>query len=278
VVALFGLLNSALPSSSLACARSLIVGISNAESTFAVLGGPLLPTSSPVQACRNLSKRMDFSTEQVIRRHCRNDRRMSLSDPAARVASFDAESRSSALASAGAVPSFPELYSRYFNFVWSCTRRMGVIESELDDVVQEIFIIVHRKLATLEQPDSLRSWIYGIIRRTASAHHRARRTNVASTAALNLESELQYPQQPSPLELAEQSDQVKLLWSLLEKLDPSRREVLVLAELDGLTAPEIANAIEIPMNTVYSRLRSARQELEAALARHHAQNGRGGRS
>lgn len=203
---------------------------------------------------------------------------MPLSDPAALAPSFDRESRANGLSSVSAVPSFHELYHRYFNFVWSCTRRMGIGESELDDVVQEIFITIHGRLSTLEQPESLRSWIYGIIRRTASSHHRARRTKAASAAALNLEREVQYPQQPSPLELAEQSDQVKLLWSLLEKLDPSKREVLVLAELDGMTAPEIAIALEVPMNTVYSRLRTARQELEAALVRHSAQMGRGGRS
>ena len=202
---------------------------------------------------------------------------MPLSDPAMLAESFDRESRPGGLSSVGVVPSFHELYHRYFNFVWSCTRRMGVGESELDDVVQDIFITIHGRLSTLEHPDSLRSWIYGIIRRTAYAHHRTRRTKAVSAAALNLERELQYPQQPSPLELAEQSDQVKLLWSLLEKLDPLRREVLVLAELDGMTAPEIARAIDVPMNTVYSRLRTARLELDAALARHCAQTGRGGR-
>jgi RNA polymerase sigma-70 factor (ECF subfamily) len=168
------------------------------------------------------------------------------------------------------VPEFPELYRTYFGFVWSCARRMGIRDNELDDVVQEIFIVIHRKLATLEHPESLRSWIYGIVRRTAGTHHRARRTKVASAVALNSEAEMQYPQIPSPLELAEQSDQVKLLWSLLEKLEPPKREAFVLAELDEMTVPEIALAIEVPLNTVYSRLRAARLELEAALARHHA--------
>jgi RNA polymerase sigma-70 factor (ECF subfamily) len=153
---------------------------------------------------------------------------------------------------------------------------MGVRENELDDVVQEVFIVINGKLATLEKPDSLRSWIYGIIRRTSSAYHRARRTKVASAAALSLEPEVRYPQQPSPLELAEQSDQARLLWLLLEKLEPSKREVLVLSELDDMTAPEIAGALDVPLNTVYSRLRTARQDLEAAWARHCAQTGQRG--
>lgn len=203
---------------------------------------------------------------------------MPLADPVARVESYDREAHSTDVLAAMKVPSFSTVYQQYFSFVWSCTRRMGIRDHELDDVIQDIFIVVHAKLDTLEKPESLRSWIYGIIRRTASAYHRARRAKVASAEAFHAEPDLQYPQQPSPLELAEQSDQVKLLWSLLEKLDPPKREVLVLAELDEMTAPEIASALEVPLNTVYSRLRTARQELEAVLARHHAQTGQGVRA
>jgi RNA polymerase sigma-70 factor (ECF subfamily) len=148
---------------------------------------------------------------------------------------------------------------------------MGVRPHELDDVVQEVFIIIHGKLSTLEKPEALRSWIYGIVRRTVSTYHRARRSKVASAEALTAEPDSYFPYQPSPLDLAEQSDETRLLWSLLEKLDPSKREVLVLTELDEMTAPEIASAIDIPLNTVYSRLRSARQELETVFARHQAQ-------
>jgi RNA polymerase sigma-70 factor (ECF subfamily) len=81
--------------------------------------------------------------------------------------------------------------------------------------------------------------------------------------------------QPSPLELAVLSDELKLLWRLLEQLDPAKREVFVLAELEEMTMPEIAEAIGIPLNTAYSRLRTARQEFNAAYERYAAQqNGR----
>jgi RNA polymerase sigma-70 factor, ECF subfamily len=176
------------------------------------------------------------------------------------------------------VPSFSQIYKGHFNFVWSCTRRLGVNESEIDDVVQEIFIVIHRRIHTLEQPQALRSWIYGIVRRTVSTYHRAKRAKVASTTTLNSEHDMQYPQQPTPQELAEQSDQVQLLWSMLEKLDAPKREVFVLSELDEMTVSEIAVAIEVPVNTVYSRLRTARQELEEALAKHSAQTPIRGRS
>jgi RNA polymerase sigma-70 factor (ECF subfamily) len=73
------------------------------------------------------------------------------------------------------------------------------------------------------------------------------------------------------LDLAVLSDELRLLWRLLGELDPLKREVFVLAELEEMTAPEIAEAIGIPLNTAYSRLRVARQEFEDAFARYTAQ-------
>jgi RNA polymerase sigma-70 factor (ECF subfamily) len=198
--------------------------------------------------------------------------------PAARIAILDVEPGPAISTPTASVPTFPQIYSAYFGFVWSCTRRLGVNEAEIDDLVQEIFIVIHARLHTLKQPEALRSWIYGIVRRTVSTHHRAKRAKQASTSVLNSETEMRYPQLPSPQELAEQSDQARLLWSLLEKLDAPKREVFVLAELDEMTVPEIASAIEVPVNTVYSRLRAARQELEEALTRHQAQTAKRGRS
>jgi RNA polymerase sigma-70 factor (ECF subfamily) len=199
-------------------------------------------------------------------------------DSAVRVASLNVEPGYDDPEPTTGVPSFSQIYQLHFNFVWSCTRRLGVSEIEIDDVAQEIFIVIHRRLHTIEQPEALRSWIYGIVRRTVSTYHRAKRAKLASTTSLKSEPDMQYPQQPTPHELAEQSDQVKLLWNMLEKLDAPKREVFVLSELDEMTVSEIALAIEVPINTVYSRLRSARQELEEALAKLNAQTKIRGRS
>ncbi|HET9956514.1 MAG TPA: sigma-70 family RNA polymerase sigma factor [Polyangiaceae bacterium] len=175
----------------------------------------------------------------------------------------------------GAVPSFAEVYERFFDFVWASTRRLGVGTEWIDDVVQEIFIVIHQRLHSLERPDSLRSWVYGITRRTVSTYHRARRSKGAGTDTLSLNADTLETQSPNPLELTEQNDQVKLLESLLAELAPPKREVFVLAEIEELSVPEIAEALEIPLNTAYSRLRAARQAFEAALARHTARSVRG---
>jgi RNA polymerase sigma-70 factor (ECF subfamily) len=169
------------------------------------------------------------------------------------------------------VPSFEAIYQHYFDFVWSSTRRLGVSPPTTDDVVQEIFMVIHAKLHTLRQAHSLRSWVYGIVRRTVSSHHRSQRTKAATGAAYALEADALQPMSPTPLDLTTQNDQVKLLWRLLESLDPTKREVFILAQLEEMTAPEIAEALEIPLNTAYSRLRAARMAFEEVLTRQNAQ-------
>ena len=175
----------------------------------------------------------------------------------------------------GEVSPFESIYNQYFDFVWSSVRRLGVSPAATDDVVQEVFIVIHSRLHTLEQPQALRSWIYGIVRRTVSGHHRSRRVKEASGAALAAEPNAQ-PLPPTPFDLVEQNDKVKLLFLLLEDLDEPKREVFTMAELDELTVPEIAEILEIPLNTAYSRLRAARQAFEEALVRHSARRERGG--
>ena len=77
-----------------------------------------------------------------------------------------------------------------------------------------------------------------------------------------------------PHELAARSEGRRVLEHLLDALDDDKREVFVLAELEQMSAPEIAEALEMNLNTVYSRLRVARQEFDEALARHRARDGR----
>jgi RNA polymerase sigma-70 factor, ECF subfamily len=167
---------------------------------------------------------------------------------------------------------FADLYRSYFDFVWSSARYLGVEGCDMDDVVQDVFITIHKRLDTLQRPSSLRSWIYGITRRIASAYHRTKRTALIAADTVHLEPELLQPERASPLRMAERSEQAELLWNLLEELEPSKRETIVLAELHELTAPEIAAAIDVPLNTVYSRLRAARRELEEALLRRGARD------
>jgi RNA polymerase sigma-70 factor, ECF subfamily len=164
-------------------------------------------------------------------------------------------------------PSFRAVYDGYFDFVWTCARRLGVPEEAIDDVVQEIFIVVHARLKTLERPASLRSWLYGVVRRTVSSYHRGRNSRKARESPAPLSEETANPLQLTPLDLTVLGADIKRLWLLLAELDLPKREVLILAELEEMTAPEIAEAVGIPLNTAYSRLRVARQEFNELVAR-----------
>lgn len=134
-------------------------------------------------------------------------------------------------------------------------------------------MVIHGRLHTLQKPESLRSWIYGTVRRTVSSHRRARRAREASGASFFPETRSLQRPPPTPLDLTLAADDRQLLFTLLEELDEAKREVFMLVELEEMTVPEVAEALEIPLNTAYSRLRSARQAFEEALARHNARSG-----
>jgi RNA polymerase sigma-70 factor, ECF subfamily len=167
------------------------------------------------------------------------------------------------------VPDFETVYDQYFRFVWRLARRMGVDPSSVDDVVQEVFVVIHAKLDTVRSPDSLQSWIYGILRRAVSEQRRLVRKSEAVLTLPNEQAAVP-ADPPTPLELTELTSDRELLATLLAGLTEAKREVFILAELEEMSVTEIAVALEIPLNTAYSRLRHARQDFETALARQTA--------
>jgi RNA polymerase sigma-70 factor, ECF subfamily len=168
------------------------------------------------------------------------------------------------------VPPFHIIYKEFFDFVWSSARHLGASADAIDDVAQDVFIVIHSRLATLQNPEALRSWIYGIVRRTVSDYRRSRRSRDAAGARLGTEFRSARPSLPSPLEMAERSSEVAMLESILAELDEPKREIFVMVEVLEMTVPEVVQSLEIPLNTAYSRLRLARQLFEEALARHEA--------
>lgn len=168
------------------------------------------------------------------------------------------------------VPSFAVVYEEYFTLVWSAVRQLGVSSEAIDDVVQEVFVVIHARLGSVQQIESLRSWVYGVARRTVSTYRRARRSRNASGAQYAEVAAWLEPQPPTPHDISMLADRRRLLLQLLEELGDAKREVFVLSEIEGFTAREVAEALEIPTNTVYSRLRAARQAFEQALARRRA--------
>lgn len=170
-------------------------------------------------------------------------------------------------------PGFAEVYRDYFRFVWRNVRRLGIAEHAAEDVVQEVFVIIHRKLPSFEGRGTVRSWVYGILRRVVSDHRRSRAGHDDQRPDRGAELEQLASRQAAPDARLEHAQDVALLFQLLDTLGDQKREVLILAELEELSAPEIAAALELPLNTVYSRLRLARVDFDAALARHRAREG-----
>jgi RNA polymerase sigma-70 factor (ECF subfamily) len=169
-------------------------------------------------------------------------------------------------------PAFANVYEDYFAFVWRTVRRLGIPESLVDDVVQEVFVTVHRRLGAFQGRSSLRTWLFGIALNVVRAHRRSLRTKyphaVATASPIDPESLVDLA--AGPHDAAARREAARLVEQLLDALDDDKRAVFVLAELEQMSAPEIAAALELPVNTVYSRLRLARQEFAAAAARHRA--------
>lgn len=162
-----------------------------------------------------------------------------------------------------------QLYDAHAAFVWRNLARLGVPPASLEDAVQDVFLVVHRRLAgcDVENP---RGWLFGILRRVAADHRRtARRRGAHGLDAVAEPTATD----PAPDERAAAAEAARLVHALLARLPEARREILVLADLEQMSAPEIAGALGIPLNTVYSRLRVARAELEAHAARAAARRG-----
>lgn len=178
---------------------------------------------------------------------------------------------------ATALPPFGALYEEHFDFVWRTARRLGVPHVEADDVVQDAFLVLHRRLAEYDGVTPLKRWLLGIVVRVVSEHRRRFRRKDAPCvphAADSDGNELLASDAPPPSAEVEQSEALALLDRLLAELDKDKREVLVLAELEEMTAPEIAEVLGVNVNTIYARLRAARKEFEAAHARHRARTSR----
>ena len=173
-------------------------------------------------------------------------------------------------------PTFAELYETYFTFVWRSARRLGTPEPNLDDVVQEIFMVAFRRQDEFEGRSSVKTWLYGIVFNVVRAHRRelAQKHPQALAADRRVDPDVLIDATEGPHEQASKSEAARVVDCFLEGLDDDRRAVFVLAELEQLTAPEIAAVVGAPLNTVYSRLRLARLDFAKAVARHRAREQR----
>lgn len=160
---------------------------------------------------------------------------------------------------------FDDLYNDHFPFVWRCLRGLGVDPGALDDAAQDVFLVVHRQLAGFRGESSAQTWLFGIARHVAANHQRRIRRKQAPLEPLV--SEPPHPN-PGPHERAADAEAAAFVETFLAGLDDKKRDLFILAVLEGMTIPEVATALSIPVNTAYTRLRAVRADFERALERH----------
>jgi RNA polymerase sigma-70 factor (ECF subfamily) len=168
---------------------------------------------------------------------------------------------------------FEDVYQQYFDFVWRSARRLGVGEEAIEDLVQEVFVLVHRQLPGFEGRSTLRTWLYGIVLRVVREHRRQAFRSAARKNGYETQARDARPGTSGhPDEHLARAQAGRILEAFLEEMPPERREVFVMAELEQMTVPEIAAITGDKANTVYSRLRLARESFERSVARMRARD------
>jgi RNA polymerase sigma-70 factor (ECF subfamily) len=163
--------------------------------------------------------------------------------------------------------SFVELYEDHFDFVWRSLRRLGVDTPDCDDAVQDVFVVAYRRLADFEGRSSLRTWLFGISARVAKDHRRRQRRK---GGLLQLSSRFPSPAS-DPHTQSEDAELLEFIERFLASLDETQRAVFILADLEQMSAEEIAEATGAKLNTVYSRLRLARKRFRKAVLHFQAE-------
>jgi RNA polymerase sigma-70 factor, ECF subfamily len=165
------------------------------------------------------------------------------------------------------------IYRDQGRFVWLSLQRLGIHPSDLDDVAQDVFMIVHRRLDTFDRRARISTWLFGICMRVA-ANYRRRRRWTREVLSGGGEDE-----RPAALTAADEvlvrREQREIAERALNRLEVAKRATFVMFEIESMSCLEIAEVMNVPVGTVYSRLHSARRQLEKALTRDLARRGLG---
>jgi RNA polymerase sigma-70 factor, ECF subfamily len=173
------------------------------------------------------------------------------------------------LPSPGDQLTFDQVYERYLPFVWRSLVALGVPDARVEDAAQDVFVAVHAGLAGFEGRSRLTTWLYGIARHVAHEHIRRRIRERRDADEL---ARLPAPPVDTPEDEARIAESRRLLRSLLDQLDPAKREVFALVEIEQIPVKEVADMLGQKENTIWSRLRLARREFQAQVARLQARN------
>ncbi|MBN9167888.1 MAG: hypothetical protein BGO98_32200 [Myxococcales bacterium 68-20] len=149
-----------------------------------------------------------------------------------------------------------DLFSSYAVFVWRTLRQFGVASADLEDQTQEVFLIAHRRIGHWDGKHP-RAWLFAIARRCASAYRRrSHRRHEEPVATVPEEAD---PGDPSV------RAEIDLLNRVFQTLDEDKQIVFILHEVEGMSMREVAEAVQCPLKTAFTRYYAARRELTRAL-------------
>src|SRR6266545_269263 len=161
-----------------------------------------------------------------------------------------------------------EVYRRHVDFVWACLQRFGVRDRDLDDALQEVFVVVHQRLSSFRGDARMTTWLYSICLRVAYAQRR--RGHLRRELSVDQVHDTIDEDGTSPEDELAVRERSRVLEALLDELDLEKRALLAMFEIDELPCEEIASILGLPLGTVYSRLHAARKAFAKAVARFRA--------
>ena len=159
------------------------------------------------------------------------------------------------------------VHKKHGEFVWRTLHRMGVRAPHVEDVYQEVFLVVHRRLHTFNGQCAITTWLYEICFRVAAGYRRKAHFKREELVPDWSELDAPGPAAASPERKLQTARQAKQLERLLDELPLEYRVVFVMFEVEGMTSEQIADSLGAPLGTVYSRLYRARKRFARALAR-----------
>lgn len=173
-------------------------------------------------------------------------------------------------------PGLSQIYEECFGYVWTCLKRLGVWERDLEDATHDVFLVVHRRLPDYDPARPLKPWLAGIATRVASefrrrAQHRRETLSEDGQMELHPSNTSATPSRgisraiPAADAALVEKQRRDLVIAALEHLELDRRAVLVLHDIEGHAMPEVAAALDVNVNTLYARLRAARADFAAAV-------------
>lgn len=160
------------------------------------------------------------------------------------------------------------IYATHGEFVWRSLQRLGVFDTDLKDLSQEVFLVVHRRLDSFDGSALMTTWLFGICLRVVSDYRRRRRRRPESPLDPSLELE---DRGLSPEQTLARREAQSILARVLDAMDLDKRAAFVMFEIEGVGCGEIAEVLGVPLGTVYSRLHAARAQFQKNLNTHRGE-------